>query len=93
MTPHAFVHKWAAGSPAHQLKERAEAQAHFIDLCRVLGVPEPADPDAHCFERGITKTGSAAQRTDGFADVCGCAGTSPVSTRPPARAWGRRWSS
>ena len=69
MTPQAFVHKWAAGSPAHQLNERAGAQAHFIDLCRVLGVPEPADPDAYCFERGVTKTGSAAQRTDGFADV------------------------
>jgi hypothetical protein len=69
MTPQAFVRKWAVGSPAHALNERAGAQAHFIDLCRVLGVPEPADPDAYCFERGVTKTGSAAQRTDGFADV------------------------
>ena len=64
-----FIRKWQAGSPAHGLNERAGAQAHFIDLCRVLGVPEPGDPDAYCFERGLTKTGSAAQRTDGFADV------------------------
>ena len=64
-----FIRKWQAGAPAHELNERAGAQAHFIDLCRVLGVPEPADPEAYCFERGVTKTGSAASRTDGFADV------------------------
>ncbi|HRH86830.1 MAG TPA: hypothetical protein PLO41_08275 [Rubrivivax sp.] len=64
-----FIRKWQAGSPAHALNERAGAQAHFIDLCRVLGVAEPGDPDHYCFERGLTKTGSAAQRTDGFADV------------------------
>ncbi len=40
-----FVRKWQAGSPAHELNERAGAQAHFIDLCRVLGVPEPGDPE------------------------------------------------
>ena len=64
-----FVRKWAPGGPAHGLGERAGAQAHFIDLCRVLGVPEPADPERYCFERGLTKTGSAAPRTDGYADV------------------------
>ncbi|HOM11959.1 MAG TPA: hypothetical protein PLB41_01410 [Rubrivivax sp.] len=64
-----FIRKWQAGAPAHALNERAGAQAHFIDLCRVLGVPEPGDPENYCFERGLTKTGSAAQRTDGFADV------------------------
>ncbi len=68
-----FIRKWSPGSPAHALNERAGAQAHFIDLCRVLAVPEPGDPDAYCFERGVTKTGSAGaagrNRTDGFADV------------------------
>jgi methylase of polypeptide subunit release factors len=68
-----FVAKWRAGAPANELNERAGAQAHFIDLCRVLGVPEPGDPEAYCFERGLSKTGSAATagrpRTDGFADV------------------------
>ncbi|MDP1649746.1 MAG: hypothetical protein Q8M01_16310 [Rubrivivax sp.] len=68
-----FVRKWQAGSPAHELNERAGAQAHFIDLCRVLGVPEPGDPEHYCFERGVTKTGSTfthgRPRTDGFADV------------------------
>ena len=64
-----FLRKWAPGSPADALGERAGAQAHFIDLCRVLGLPEPGDPENYCFERGLTKTGSAAGRTDGFADV------------------------
>lgn len=69
MSPHEFVAKWRPGTPSHALSERAGAQPHFIDLCRVLGVPEPGEPDRYCFERGVTKTGSAAARTDGFADV------------------------
>ncbi len=64
-----FIRKWGPGGPAHDLTERAGAQAHFIDLCRVLGVPEPDDAERYWFERGVTKTGSAAGRTDGFADV------------------------
>lgn len=64
-----FLRKWAPGAAADALNERAGAQAHFIDLCRVLGVPEPGDPERYCFERGLTKTGSASGRRDGFADV------------------------
>jgi hypothetical protein len=64
-----FVRKWPPGGGADGLGERAGAQTHFIDLCRVLGVPEPADPDRYCFERGLTQTGSTAARTDGYADV------------------------
>jgi hypothetical protein len=64
-----FVRKWGPGGPAADLTERAGAQAHFIDLCRLLGVAEPDDPERYCFERGVTKTGSAAGRTSGFADV------------------------
>ena len=69
MQPQEFIRKWSPGSPAHNLNEGAGAHAHFIDLCRLLGVPEPADPDDYCFERGVTKTGSSATRTEGFADV------------------------
>ena len=64
-----FIRKWGPGGSAFALTERAGAQAHFIDLCRVLGVPEPDDPERYCFERGVTKTGSAAGRTSGFADI------------------------
>ena len=66
MTPRAFIAKWRASSA---LKERSAAQEHFIDLCRLLGEPTPAEADpsgeAYCFERGARKdTGG-----DGWADV------------------------
>jgi hypothetical protein len=64
-----FIAKWGPNGPASQLTERAGAQAHFIDLCRLLGVPEPDDPAGYCFEPGVTKTGRASGRTDGWADV------------------------
>jgi type II restriction/modification system DNA methylase subunit YeeA len=65
MTPSAFIKKWKATT----LKERSAAQEQFIDLCRLLEEPTPAeaDPDGawYCFERGASKlTGS-----DGWADV------------------------
>jgi len=69
LTAREFIAKWQAGAPAAALNERAGAQAHFIDLCRLLGVPEPGDPQAYCFERGVTRTGSERARIDGFADV------------------------
>ena len=48
---------------------RSAAQEHFIDLCRLLGEPTPAEADStgghYCFERGARKdTGG-----DGWADV------------------------
>ena len=65
MTPEQFIAKWRAS----ELKESSAAQEHFIDLCRLLGEPTPAedDPtgDRYCFERGARKdTGG-----DGWADV------------------------
>ena len=65
MTPGEFIAKWRASG----LKERSAAQEHFIDLCRLLGEPTPAEADStgrhYCFERGARKdTGG-----DGWADV------------------------
>ena len=65
MTPSEFITKWQAS----ELKERSAAQEHFIDLCRLLGEPTPAEADPvgkiYCFERGARKdTGG-----DGWADV------------------------
>ena len=65
MTPHEFIAKWSAS----ELKERSASQEHFIDLCRLLGEPTPAEADptgeTFCFERGARKdTGG-----DGWADV------------------------
>ena len=65
MTPEAFIAKWRVA----QLKERSAAQEHFIDLCRLLDEPTPAEADptgeAYCFERGASREGGG----DGWADV------------------------
>lgn len=65
LSAHAFVEKWGLS----ELKESAAAQEHFIDLCRLLGEPTPADIDPkgefYCFERGAAKEGGG----DGWADV------------------------
>jgi type II restriction/modification system DNA methylase subunit YeeA len=59
-----FVKIWAASTQS----ERATAQAHFIDLCRLLNEQTPieADPtgDIYAFEKGAKKPDG-----DGFADV------------------------
>ena len=65
VTPGEFIVKWRAS----ELKERSASQEHFIDLCRLLGEPTPAEADPagerYCFERGARKdTGG-----DGWADV------------------------
>ena len=65
MTPQEFINKWRSAT----LKERSAAQEHFIDLCRLLDEPTPAeaDPDGtwYAFEKGATKAGGG----DGWADV------------------------
>ncbi|MCP4592754.1 MAG: hypothetical protein GY842_18620 [bacterium] len=73
LTPARFVTKWSRS----KLPERAASQEHFIDLCRLLGQPTPAEHDAtgaeYTFEKGVKKlTGpaSAGSKGDGgFADV------------------------
>jgi hypothetical protein len=65
MTVADFIAKWRQ----HELKERSAAQEHFIDLCRLVGHPTPAqaDPEGRCFtfERGAAK----ATGGEGWADV------------------------
>lgn len=61
MTPEQFIALWKD----NKLTERAGAQAHFDDLCDLLGVAKPRDPENYCFERGARKTGGG----DGWADV------------------------
>ena len=60
-----FIAKWRKV----ELKERSAAQEHFLDLCRMLGHPTPAEADptgeTFCFEKGAEKHGGG----DGFADV------------------------
>jgi type II restriction/modification system DNA methylase subunit YeeA len=65
LTPQAFIAKW---KPA-DLSERAACQEHFIDLCRMLGHPTPAEADPtgdwFTFERGVEKSVGG----NGWADV------------------------
>ena len=65
MTPQEFITKWHAS----ELKERSAAQEHFIDLCRLLDAPTPAEADPkgdhYCFERGALKDSGGG----GWADV------------------------
>ena len=61
MTPAEFIAKWKD----NKLSERAGAQAHFLDLCELLGVEKPNDPHNYCFERGAKRTGAGR----GWADV------------------------
>jgi hypothetical protein len=68
MTPEEFIDLWKD----NKLTERGGAQAHFDDLCELLGVDKPRDPDNYCFEHGAKKSGGG----DGWADVWkrGCFG-------------------
>lgn len=65
MTPQQFIDRWKPVA----LSERAAAQSHFNDLCRLLDHPTPveADPkgEAFAFEKGLQKSGGGL----GFADV------------------------
>jgi hypothetical protein len=65
LTPAAFAAKWKGV----ETNEKASAQSHFIDLCRMLGEPTPheADPTGsqYAFEKRVVK----ADGGEGFADV------------------------
>ena len=65
VTPHEFITKWRAS----ELKERSASQEHFIDLCRLLDEPTPAEADptgeSYCFERGTRRDAGG----DVWADV------------------------
>lgn len=64
MTPEEFIAKWKAS----ERPERAVAQEHFTDLCRLLDEPTPneADPtgSTYAFEKGAKTAGGR-----GWADV------------------------
>ncbi|MCB2146563.1 MAG: class I SAM-dependent DNA methyltransferase [Deltaproteobacteria bacterium] len=65
MTPQEFVAKWKNS----ELKERSSYQEHFIDICRLIDHPTPAEMDPkgtfYTFEAGASK----ATGGEGFADV------------------------
>lgn len=74
-----FVEKWKDA----ELSERAASHEHFIDLCRLIGQPTPAEADPigqdYCFEKPVKVTLAASKSgkgEGGFGDVWkrGCFG-------------------
>ncbi|MBZ9889861.1 N-6 DNA methylase [Mesorhizobium sp. BR1-1-3] len=65
MTPQTFISKWQNS----QLKERAAAQEHFLDLCHMLGEPTPAEVDPTGKDYGFEVGASKSTGGNGFADV------------------------
>jgi hypothetical protein len=65
VNPIEFQRKWIGV----ELKERSASQEHFLDVCRVIGHPTPAEMDPtgefFTFERGASKHSGG----DGWADV------------------------
>jgi hypothetical protein len=65
ITPAEFAKKWKGV----ETNEKASAQSHFIDLCRMLGEPTPHEADPigsfYAFEKRVVKAGGG----EGFADV------------------------
>ena len=68
LTPQQFAERWSKST----LSERSGSQQHFIDLCRMLGQPAPAEADPegnfYTFEKGVKKSG-AEGGGKGFADA------------------------
>jgi len=72
LTPAQFIEKWRRA----ELSERAASQEHFLDLCRLLGQPTPAEHDAtgaeYTFEKAVPVLGPASKGSKGdygFVDV------------------------
>ena len=65
LTPAAFAAKWHGVTTT----EKASAQEHFIDLCRMLGEPTPHEADPVGAQFAFEKRVSKAAGGDGFADV------------------------
>ncbi|MYE79723.1 MAG: class I SAM-dependent DNA methyltransferase, partial [Chloroflexi bacterium] len=67
MTPQEFVTKWAGTDR----NESQSAQAHFLDVCKLVGVEMPgagrtADGDIFTFEQATAKTQGSAGAADVF---------------------------
>jgi hypothetical protein len=74
MTPAELALKWMGGTQT----ERAAAQEHFIDLCRMLSVPTPnEDPTGagYAFEKGAEKVGGGSHEQEPWEETTALRGT------------------
>jgi hypothetical protein len=65
MTPYDFIATWGPRGSRDAENERQGAQAYFIDLCELLGVPKPGSEAGYVFEMRNEPIGQER----GFADV------------------------
>jgi hypothetical protein len=77
LTPAAFAAKWKGV----ETTEKASAQSHFIDLCRMLGEPTPHEADPI----GSTRSASSRLGEGRASPTSGNATSSPGSTRANTR--------
>jgi hypothetical protein len=69
MTAQEFKDKWGPGGPAYALNERQGAQSYFVDLCNLLGVPQPSTGGDAAGDYIFEKQTLALGQQRGFADV------------------------
>ena len=70
-----FIDKWRYV----ELKERSASQEHFIDICRVIGHPTPAEADPG----GESNTTSPSSSMSSFtAEIIGTDKASPILSLP-----------
>jgi hypothetical protein len=68
MTPIDFIQTWGPDGLRDGENERQGAQAFFIDLCDLLGVPRPGTQEGYIFEQK-TDSPITDKADKGFADV------------------------
>jgi hypothetical protein len=85
MQPHEFISKWQAGSPAHDLNERAGARPYVVDLCRLPGVSVPGNPE-NCCRR--TDTGLSELLISATADARAPLGARAIHVADTDRRFG-----
>ena len=84
--PSEFIAKWQA-SPT---RERTACQPHFLDLCRLLGIDDPADADPDARVVHLREGREQDAGGEGWADVwmqAASAGNTRASTRTSTAAY------
>lgn len=66
MDPSQFIARWRNTT----LKERQGSQSHFNELCDLLEVEKPHDPDSYTFEKSTLKLGGASGAADVWKRGC-----------------------
>lgn len=82
MTPAEFRRKWSR----YQGKETSAYQEHFNDLCRLLGLPTPAEADPSgsdffCFQKRVVKDAELFQLNETGEEAAAAKTKKPRTSR------------